>query len=889
VPSEDTRRLANGKWFEILTKLGGIDSDFLQDRHGPCPLCAGEDRWRWDDRDGDGGGYCNRCGGKHQAGGAISGFDLLMRSKGWSFNEAANEVTQFLGGAVVPTTTKKPRKPARIPEKPPIDALPPALGRAVAQWCLKDLDGEQLYWIQRYEDASKPDKRGKPRKTLVHRTWLDGGWHFPKRTDPFTSEWPSPRPLLGQHELRHRPDAPVLVVEGETTYDAACFLFPKHVIITWTNGSKNVGHADWSPLTGRSVTIWPDNDDDGKQCTAKLIRILQGLGSEYIAVVNPPPDSPTGWDLADAGGWDEVAASKYLSGNVIEVEVAVDAGGTSPPEPPQRPSDGDAKPKRPFGLLGFAGDNFYYQPDESGQVTIIARAKHSATNMLGLARLAYWSKEFPRFDKKTGNFIGIDWQCAFDTLFAEQYRIGFFDPDSVRGLGAWWDDGRVVLHLGDRLIVDGTTHLLTRPFQSKYCYQRLRRLEGPGKAIPLTDDEAMQVLEIAATFMWEDKSSAFLLAGWIALAPICGALSWRPHVWLTAASGTGKSTILERFVGILLGDMFVQPEGKSTEPSIRQELMSSALAVVLDEAEQNKEGDKLRVQSILDFARSCSSEGKGQIMKGSSDQSGAKKFRAKAMFLMSSVATALKEGADKSRFAQLTLRKNEKQSEAERAKHWIQLDGVLRELITEDFALRLIARTINLIPMIRDASRIFATAAAEHLGTQRLGDQYGALAAGAWSLCHQQAPTLDEAREWIAANPLTAHAEASEVADEKSCLQTILEHQIRVDVDGGAKNRTVLALLRIVRNRTIAGEEGIDDSRASKALGRLGLRVNTDSNRLEISNTAKGLKRLLRETAWESCWPTVLGRMDGASKPGAVWFPEIGTSRATALPMPELE
>ena len=880
--SDEVRRLANGKWFELLTKLGGIDPDCLLDRHGPCPLCGGEDRWRWDDREGDGGGFCNKCGGKQEAGGAISGFDLLMRSKGWEFKEAASEVKRFLGGEVVATT--KRGKPARIPEKPPFGADAPRLGKAVAQWCYTDSQGDQLYWIQRFEDPSKPDKRGKPKKTMVHRTWLDGKWHFPKRTDAFTSEWPSPRPLLGQYELTRRPEAPVLVVEGETTFDAACLLFSQHVVITWSNGSKAVGRVDWSPLAGRNVTIWPDNDQDGEQCATKLVGILHGIGADSVSVVTPPAGVPVGWDLADAEDWDEAEANAHLDAHSAAVEVVDASGDTKPPAQPG--GNGGATPsKRPFGLLGFAGDNFYYQPDESGQVTIIARAKHSATNMLGLARLSYWQKEYPRFNKD-GDFVGIDWQGSFDDLFAAQYRIGFFDPDKVRGLGAWWDDGRVVLHLGDRLIVDGAVHYLTKPFESKYCYQRLRRLEGPGKAVPLSDGEAMQVLEIAATFMWEDKSSAFLLSGWLALAPICGALAWRPHAWLTAAAGSGKSTILERFVGVLLGDMFVQPEGKSTEPSIRQELMSSALAVVLDEAEQ-KEGDKVRIQSILDFARSCSSEGKGQIMKGSSDQSGAKKFRAKAMFLMSSVATALKEGADKSRFAQLTLRKNEHLTEAQRSAQWIELDRVLRDLITEEFALRLIARTINLIPMIRDASKVFATAAAEHLGTQRLGDQYGALSAGAWSLCHQQAPTLDEARAWLKANPLTAHAEASEVADEKSCLQTILEHQIRVDVDGGAKNRTVLALVRIVRNRTITGEEGIDDKKAERALGRLGIRV--DSGRLEISNTAKGLRKLLRETAWESCWPTVLSRMEGATKPGAVWFPEIGTSRATSLPMPDLE
>lgn len=562
-----------------------------------------------------------------------------------------------------------------------------------------------------------------------------------------------------------------------------------------------------------------------------------------------------------------------------------DAAAAAPRKPPAADRDTHAS-KRPFGLLGFAGDNFYYQPDESGQITVIARAKHSAINMLGLARLSYWSKEYPRFDKN-GEFIGINWQGAFDDLFADQYRVGFFDPDRVRGLGAWWDNGRVVLHLGDRLIVDGRVHYLTKPFASTYCYQRLRRLEGPGNAEPLNDSESKQVLEIASSFQWEEPSSAFLLSGWLALAPICGCLAWRPHAWLTAASGTGKSTILERFVGVLVGDMFIQPEGGATEPGIRQELMSSAVAVVLDEAESNKEKDKGRIQSILEFARSCSSEGKGRIMKGSADQSGAKKFSAKAMFLMSSVATALKEGADKSRFTQLTLRKNERLTQAQQAERWAELDRVLRFTITEEFALRLIARTINLIPMIREAAKTFEVAAAEHLGTQRLGQQYGALMAGAWSLCYQEAPTLDQARAWLAANPLTTQAEGSEVEDEKSCLQTILEHQIRVDVDGGAKNRTVLALVKIVATKAIVGEEGIDELKAAKALGRIGLTVK--DGRLAISNTAKGLRRLLRETPWESCWPTVLGRMEGASKPGPVWFPEIGTSRATSLPMPALE
>ena len=124
----DVRGLAHDRWFPILTQLGGISADFLQNKHGPCPLCGGDDRWRWDDRSGDGTGFCGQCGGRNGTGGAISGFDLLMRAKGWDFKEAAREVTRFCGGDVPdakPQAAKKAGKPARIPERPPFGANAP--------------------------------------------------------------------------------------------------------------------------------------------------------------------------------------------------------------------------------------------------------------------------------------------------------------------------------------------------------------------------------------------------------------------------------------------------------------------------------------------------------------------------------------------------------------------------------------------------------------------------------------------------------------------------------------------------------------------------------------------------------------------------------------------
>ena len=49
---------AQGRWYGILTQLG-IDSAFLKNTHGPCPACGGQDRFRYDDKDGHGTYYCN--------------------------------------------------------------------------------------------------------------------------------------------------------------------------------------------------------------------------------------------------------------------------------------------------------------------------------------------------------------------------------------------------------------------------------------------------------------------------------------------------------------------------------------------------------------------------------------------------------------------------------------------------------------------------------------------------------------------------------------------------------------------------------------------------------------------------------------------------------------
>jgi putative DNA primase/helicase len=101
--TEPLTERARGRWHGILTELG-VSPKLLENRHGPCPLCGGNDRFRFDDKGGRGTWICNNCG-------AGDGPELVKRLAHVDFKEAANLVEKFIG---------------RIPKRPPPKPIPAA-------------------------------------------------------------------------------------------------------------------------------------------------------------------------------------------------------------------------------------------------------------------------------------------------------------------------------------------------------------------------------------------------------------------------------------------------------------------------------------------------------------------------------------------------------------------------------------------------------------------------------------------------------------------------------------------------------------------------------------------------------------------------------------------
>ena len=168
---------------------------------------------------------------------------------------------------------------------------------------------------------------------------------------------PSPRPLYGLDRLaKAKADTWVVVVEGEPAADAAQTLFEKLPVLTSAGGSAAAGKADWSPLYGRNVIIWPDADEAGAKYAETVAAILIPHGGRMMkvdaaALASMSPGTselrpaPAGWDAADAlaEGWTRDFLSNAIRPRMIKIEptqsarVAAEPKNDGPPEPKPLP------------------------------------------------------------------------------------------------------------------------------------------------------------------------------------------------------------------------------------------------------------------------------------------------------------------------------------------------------------------------------------------------------------------------------------------------------------------------------------------------------------------------------------------------------------------------
>ncbi len=146
--------------------------------------------------------------------------------------------------------------------------------------------------------------------------------HFIKQKyAPFTlnkdATWSMKRPegLLPIYYTDKYPTKPIIINEGEKALRGSEAIYEGDSC-TWHGGVNSWEKADWSPIFGRDVWIFPDNDEAGIKCANEIGKMLKKNGCK-VKVVQPPESFNEKDDLYDAYIRGDFKESKDLEEYII--------------------------------------------------------------------------------------------------------------------------------------------------------------------------------------------------------------------------------------------------------------------------------------------------------------------------------------------------------------------------------------------------------------------------------------------------------------------------------------------------------------------------------------------------------------------------------------------
>ena len=292
--------LARNRWPGLLAHFG-VDPQFLVNRHGPCPVCGGRDRFRFDDKDGRGTFFCSKCG-------SGDGFRLLELIKGWPFKETAEQIKAVIGTipAMAPTVQPSEADKLQVCRRIWGEATPVTAGDPVSKYiehrcglieippCIRFHPALSY----RHADGSRTTHPamvtrvtgGNGNGVAIHRTYLNH--------DGDKAELPTVKKIVGtlpaSSAVRLFPVAQRLgLAEGIETALSAFVLFG---VPTWAAVTAG-GMEKWTPPEGTErVIVFGDNDLSGTGQAAAWALAKRLIAGGIYTEVKVPEMAGTDWN-----------------------------------------------------------------------------------------------------------------------------------------------------------------------------------------------------------------------------------------------------------------------------------------------------------------------------------------------------------------------------------------------------------------------------------------------------------------------------------------------------------------------------------------------------------------------------------------------------------------
>lgn len=477
-------------------------------------------------------------------------------------------------------------------------------------------------------------------------------------------------------------------------------------------------------------------------------------------------------------------------------------------------------------VWGCKREEYFYSSDENPYIICISATGHIQNRLLGLKRLGWWEKHFSDERSKTPK---IRWDRAASKLMEAAKKTGSDCSEwNHRGGGAWKHKGETILNLGRSIyyLSSGKSEELGR-IDSSHIFTVSKSLRAPLKQIPETF-RPQSLVEICKKLSFRHKHDYKLLVGWLTLAPFCGALKWRPHIWLTGPKGTGKSTILDMIIKPILGERGIFVQGETTAAGIRQKLKADAFPLFFDEAETSNKQSLYRMRQVIELLRQCSSDSDAVTLKGSAGGT-AVEYKPSSMACLSSIRVLLEYEQDISRFSELEL-------VIPQNDNWKTLRVDIGNNITNDYGDKLFSLVCSKWNEVEKLIFDLEDQISDELNDRRIAQQYAPLLAGYQILSGEEVDEFDI--------ELTGgrKKKTEETSDSDEAFQTFCMLEVSIEDDGKNKRAALGWCVRKAMNTDAAMSQELTE--------HFGIKVESDF--VYIKNTNPILGTLLKETKWQN-------------------------------------
>ena len=413
-------------------------------------------------------------------------------------------------------------------------------------------------------------------------------------------------------------------------------------------------------------------------------------------------------------------------------------------EDPFAPKDEIEGKKYSITALGCdANSSYYYRCMPMGWIKDIKGPQHTMLHLTHLIpNLQFWAVGF--FDIYKGKNGAIDWDKAAAELKERCQAKGYFNPEHRRGLGFWWDKDRIVCNLGDRIVVDGNSTTSAIDIDTDYFYDITSAVKIEESA---ADAQLQALLPLLERLPLKRKSDNVMLLGVALLGMIAGVLKWRPHLWLSGPTQTGKSQIFSHILETMwtaIGGFYGGAD--TTAPGMRQKLDNSTLPMALDE-QQATAGTSARLKAIILLARNASTG--TTVYKGSMTGHGGNQSTLRTCIAMNAVDCPIDDPQDQRRWWRIYTREQiDEETKKAFIENWKTLQRDLKEDINTETSLQIYARLVKDCRKVLNIIDQFVQVLADKYEVYDLDrgscDQWGATLAAAWWSQHPDRDSVTE-------------------------------------------------------------------------------------------------------------------------------------------------